>query len=339
MKKTFVAFAIIVLTLGALIGCTPRSSNDSTDAAGKGAAGTQQIDWPNKPIKLIVPFAASGGTDLGARLLASYLEKDLGVPVVVENKVGAAGWVAYADLVNAKPDGYTLGVIVNPALITGYINPSANRKENLDSFEHIINHGVDEGLIAVRPDDKRFATINDLIEYAKNNEISVTSNGIGSSNHLIALSMNKELGTKFRFVQFGGTGEAIASVLGGHVDVLIGEIGGAIDQVHSGQLKALSVFGPERNPKLPDVPTMKEKVGFENSIIYASRGIAGPKGIDPQIIAKLQSAIEKAETNPEFINKASELGMKVDLTKGDAYIQLLKKQEAAIMELKTMLGW
>ncbi len=87
-------------------------------------------------------FAASGGTDLGARLLASYLEKDLGVPVVVENKVGAAGWVAYADLVNAKPDGYTLGVIVNPALITGYINPSANRKENLDSFEHIINHGL-----------------------------------------------------------------------------------------------------------------------------------------------------------------------------------------------------
>ncbi|PZE21216.1 tripartite tricarboxylate transporter substrate binding protein [Paenibacillus xerothermodurans] len=339
MKKALVVLAIFVFSFGAMLGCATKSSTSASDAPARGAASAQPLDWPMKPIKLIVPFAASGGTDLGARLLASYLEKDLGKPVVVENKVGGAGWVAYADLLNAKPDGYTFGVIVNPALITGYINPTANRTENLDSFDHIINHAVDEGLIAVRPDDTRFANINEFVEYAKKNEVSVTSNGVGSSNHLIALSMNKHLGTKFRFVQFTGTGEAVSSVLGNHVDVLIGEIGGAVEQVKGGQFKALAVFGPERYPHLPDVPTMKEAVGFENTVTYASRGIAGPKGIDPQIVAKLQAAVEKAEKDPEFIKKASELGMTVDLTKGDAYEQLLKKQEAAIIELKPVLGW
>lgn len=345
MKKFLVVLAILSLSLVSVFGCGSQSPDKASDAPAKEeapakeTAGTQQDTWPQKPIKLLIPFAANGGTDLGARLLASYLEKDLGTSVVVENKVGAAGWIAYSDLLKAEPDGYTLAVTVNPALITGYLNPTANRKENLDSFEHIINHAVDEGLIAVRPDEKRFANINEFIEYAKNNEVSVTSNGVGSSNHLISLSMVKELGLKFRYVQFTGTGEAISSVLGGHVDVMIGEIGGVIEQIKGGQLKALAVFGKERYSHLPDVPTMKETAGFENTVTYASRGIAGPKGIDPQIIEKIQSAVEKAEQNPEFIQKASELGMTVDLTKGDAYKELLKKQEAGISELKPVLGW
>ncbi|WP_248928411.1 tripartite tricarboxylate transporter substrate binding protein [Paenibacillus hamazuiensis] len=342
MKKCFAFAAVCVLALGALAGCTSPVAKKSNEAAAGSQTNTQtsapKTDYPKKPITLIVSFAAGGGTDLGARLLTPILEKELGVPVVVENKPGGGGWVGYSELLNAKPDGYTLAYVNTPGLITGYVNPTAKRKENLDSFDFIINHVLDAGVIAVRASDDRFANVKDLIEYAKKNELSTSSNGVGSGNHFASLQMNKQLGTKFRAVQFSGTSEALTSVLGSHVDVLIAKVGEVVDPMKEGQLKVLAVMMPNRVPQLPDVPTLKEAVGV-NIENYSIRGIAGPKGMDPQIVAKLQEALEKAMKNPEHVKKMSDMGLNIDTTKGEDFKKMLQKEEAGVNELKSLLGW
>lgn len=349
MKKVVGKMILSLLAVSVIAGCggasTPSSQQSSSPASEQSAQTSEQAaepakqsGYPEKPIKLIVSFAAGGGTDLGARLLTPYLEKELGVPVVVENKPGGGGWVGYSELLKSKPDGYTIGYVNTPGLITGYLNPTANRKENLDSFEFIINHVIDPGVVAVRADDNRFATINDLVEYAKQNELTATTNGAGSGNHLAILQMNRDLGTKFKPVHTGGTSEALTAVLGGHVDVLIAKVGEVLEPQKEGQIKVLGVAVSERVSQLPDVPTLKEAFGIDLEN-YSIRGIAGPKGMDPEHVAILQEAFEKAMNNPEHIEKMKEMGLNIDTTKGEEFKKLLQKEEETTKGLKDLLGW
>lgn len=328
MKKSLMELMVVVLTVALIAGCSQ----------GPQKSTTQKLDWPTKPITLIVPYAAGGGTDLSARILKPYLEKELGVSVVVDNKPGGGGWVGWSQLATAKPDGYTIGYMNFPNVIAGYLNPSAKRPETLDSFQFIINHVVDAGVLAIRPDEKRFTNIKELVEYAKTHDLTMTTSGVGSANHFEGVLMNKQLGTKFRFVQTDGTAQAIPNVLGGHVDVLCAGISEVADIMKSGQLKPIAVFGSQRVPQWPDVPTINEAVGAKTEK-FVSRGIAGPRGVDPQIVAKLEAALEKAEKNPEHIKKINDVGMEVDTLKGDPYKQALKKQEASIIEMKSLFGW
>ncbi|MEW9672498.1 tripartite tricarboxylate transporter substrate binding protein [Ammoniphilus sp. 3BR4] len=337
MRKIF-SISILALIFSAMIGCSSQKDVSSNPEVNTNEKSSVESAYPNKPIKLIVSYAAGGGTDLGARQLTPYLEKELGVPVVVENKPGGGGWVGWAEMLSATPDGYTIGYVNAPAVFAGYLNPSAQRKENLDSFHFIINHVVDAGVIAVRANDNRFSNVNELIEYAKKNEVSVNSNGVGTENHIAALQMNEQLGTKLRSVQFSGSSESMTSVLGGHVDILFAKVGEVLEQKEAGELKILAVLTPERVPQLPDVPTLKESNG--SSIEYHSlRAIAGPKGMDPQITAKLQDAFDKAMNNPEHVKKMSDMGLNIDGTKGEALVETLKKEEAIMNGLKGLLGW
>ncbi|WP_248928408.1 tripartite tricarboxylate transporter substrate binding protein [Paenibacillus hamazuiensis] len=339
MKKKISMAVALILMFVLVIGCAQKETgSNSKQQTNAGASSAKKTEYPTKPITLIVSYAAGGGTDLGARLLTPYLEKELGVPVVVENKPGGGGWVGWAEMLGAKPDGYTLGYVNAPAVFAGYLNPSAKRKETIDNFELIMNHVIDPGVIAVRADDKRFSNVKDLIEFAKKNELSANANGVGTENHIAALQMNKELGTKLRSVQFSGSAESITSVIGGHVDVLFAKVGEVLEPMKAGQIKILAVMTPERVPQLPDVPTLKESIG-SNIEYHSLRGIAGPKGMDPQIVAKLQDAFEKAMKNPEHEKKMSDMGLKVDGTKGEAFKQLLKKEEASMVEVKGLLGW
>ena len=329
MKKIICSVMILAFSVLILVGCGGK------EAAKKDA---KKDAYPSKPITLIVSYSAGGGTDLGARLLAPHLEKELGVPVVVVNKPGGGGWVGWSELLKSKPDGYTLGYVNAPAVFAGYLNPSTKRKETIDNFELLVNHVYDPGVIAVRADDKRFATVKDLIEYAKKDSLTATVNGVGSEPHMAALNMNKQLGTKFKPVQFSGNSEALVNVLGGHVDVLLVKVGEALSAAKDGQIRILAVMVPKRSSQLPDVPTFKEAIGSD--ITYHSfRGVAAPQGMDPQVVAKLQTAIEKAMKNPEHIQKMKEMGLEIDGTKGDAYKQMLKKEEATMIGLKSLLGW
>jgi len=294
--------------------------------------------WPDKPINLIISYAAGGGTDVGARMLTPYVEKELGVSINIINKPGGGGWVGWTELAHAKPDGYTIGYLNTPNLMTGYLDPKQNRKENLESFTPIANHITDAGAIAIRPDEKRFTDIKSMIEYAKNNDLTATSTGVGSDDHFASLKLNHKFGTKFTAVHNKGSAESQAAVMGGHVDVLFANVGELTKLHESGEIKIIGIMAEERSPFLPDVPTLKES-GFEGVLSASARGIGAPAGLDPEKLEILRAAFEKGIKNEEQIKKQGESGLQVDYKDGQDYIDLLKNDEKAVLELRDLLGW
>ncbi|RQW76014.1 hypothetical protein EBB45_00200 [Lysinibacillus composti] len=345
MKKVlFLLMGLLVFVLAACSGggtTKPATENEDTKevtAEGSGETASADIDWPKETIRFIVPFNAGGGTDLAARALQPYLEDELGVSVVVENVTGGGGWIGWGELANAKPDGYTLGYMVFPNIFTGYLNPTAGRTETLDSYEFLISHHEDSGLIAVRGDDDRFNTIEEFIKYAQENELASSSGGVGSSPHFAGVQLNDQLDTKLRFVHGNGGAEAITQLLGGHIDVAIIDYPASKELIKSGEIKVLATLGNDQNPNLPDVPSVNEAMG-SNVAKLLSRGIAGPKGMDPAIVEKLTTAIENAMNNPEHKAKIEEMGMKIDGMNGEEYLQSLQEQEAAMKGVIDLFGW
>ena len=171
MKKILKLLVILLLTVLIFAGCADQAS-EIVEVEKPG-----EIDFPTRPITLIVSFSAGGGTDVGARLLIPYVEKELGVNINVVNKPGGSGWVGWTELLSAKPDGYTIGYINTPNLLVGYLDPQFNRDENIDSFALISNHVVDYGAISISPKETRFTNAKELFEYAKINEVTATTTG------------------------------------------------------------------------------------------------------------------------------------------------------------------
>lgn len=334
MKKLNIKLLGLFLILVALLTACSQTDGEKNDSSSE----KSDSDFPNKPISVIVSFSAGGGTDVGARILLPYVEKELGVSMTVVNKPGGGGWVGWNELVNADPDGYTIGYMNTPNLITGYMNPEMKRDNSIEDFDLIANHVTDYGAIAVAANDDRFETIEDLIEYAKENTVTTTSTGMGSDDHLTALRINKELGTKFVAVHGEGAANGKAGVLGGHVDAYFANVGEVAVPAKNGELKALAITAPERSEFMPDVPTLEEK-GLGKIYAFSARGLAFPAGMDEETMKKVQDAFESALNNPEHIKKMVEMGLKVDPLIGDDYYDFLKEEEEAVMGLKDLLGW
>ncbi|MDK2877418.1 MAG: hypothetical protein PWR06_134 [Thermoanaerobacteraceae bacterium] len=337
MRKIYKIIALVVVvlfTISMLSGC-------GANSGGSGKSGESQEvkkdDYPNKPITVIVSFAAGGGTDVGARVLLPYVEKELGVPLNVVNKPGGGGWVGWTELVNANPDGYTIGYINTPNLMTGYLDPQYNRKENLESFALIANHVLDYGAICINPKETRFKDAKELFEYAKEHEVTCSTTGVNSDDHIAIMKFNKYFGTKFVPVHTTGAAEGKASVMGGHIDLYFANVGEVTVPHKNGELKAVAIMAPERSKFLPDVPTCEE-LGYK-VYSWSARGIAAPKGIEQAKLDKLVAAFEKAINNPEHIKKMNDMGLDVKFLKGDDYMKLLKDDEKGVLEVSDLLGW
>ncbi|BCV25908.1 tripartite tricarboxylate transporter substrate binding protein [Gelria sp. Kuro-4] len=332
--KLFLTVLVSVLIAALVAGCS--SQPTAQEPAGQEKKGeTTGEQYPNRPIQLIVSYAAGGGTDVGARLLTPYLEKKLGQPVTVVNVTGGGGWVGWTQLAQAKPDGYTIGYINIPNMIIGYLDPAMKRKDNLESFAPIANHVLDYTVFAVRKDSK-FKDIDELMNYAKAHpgELSATSTGIGSDEHISLLELERKAGAKFQMVQTKGFAECLTQVLGGHVDVLLGNVGEVVGPARNGDIRVLAVLSEERSKYLPDVPTLKEK-GID-VVSFAARGIAAPAGTPQEVIDKVAEAIQEALENPEHQKKMEELGLALKYMDGDEYQGFLKAQEQRI---KDLMGW
>jgi tripartite-type tricarboxylate transporter receptor subunit TctC len=326
MKKLLSTFIALIL-IGSLVGCS-----------GGSATGSGKEDYPNKSINLVVSFAAGGGMDTGARILAPYLEDELGVTVNVVNKPGAGGWVGWSEVANADPDGYTIGYLGTPNFITGYLDPKVKRNQNIESFDLIGKHVQDPGVIAVRADEDRFNTIEELMEYAKKNELTITSTGVGSDDHIASLMINNKFDTKFEAVHNEGSAKSVSAVLGGHIDVLFGNVGESTSLVKNGDMKVLAVMGEERSPFLPDVPTLAEK-GYEGVTSAPSRGFAVPKGMDPEKLEVLREAFQRAITNKEHVDSQAESGLQVDYKSAEEYKTELENIETSLKDISDLLGW
>lgn len=344
MKKRILSFLLVALMLvSVLSGCssnnTPAQPSTPAEPSTPAQPSTPAVNFPTKPINVIVAYAAGGGTDVGARIMLPYVEKELGVTLNVINKTGGGGWVGWTDLLNASPDGYTIGYINTPNLITGYLDPQYNRTDkSIDSFDLIGNHVLDYGAVAVKIDDDRFNSVQDLMEYAKNNDLISASTGIGSDDHIAQLRLNQKFGTNFVNLATSGAAEGKAALLGGHIDVWFANIGEVAVPHNNKEVKVLGILRSERSEFMPDVPTFEES-GYPDVYTWSARGLAAPKGIDPAILEILVNAFEKAINDPEQIAKMRDMGLEVDHMKGQDYYNFLISDEDNVKAVSDLLGY
>ena len=275
--------------------------------------------YPSKPISLMVAYNAGGSTDVGARILASIAEKDLGQPLVVLNKAGAGGQVGWTEMARQKPDGYYIGFINLPAANTAILDPDRKATFDIGSFTPIINQVLDPGVIYIKPDGP-YKSLKDIIEDAQKRpgEVRVATTGILSDDHLAILMLEEAAKVRFRIVHFDGDTPQLTALLGGQIDVSFLNVGGIAPKVKAGQIRPLLVMDRERSKFYSDVPTSVE-VGYPSVISSSTRGIVGPKGVPEPIVHKLQGVFKKAIGDPEHMEKMDKAGLAVKVMMGDEY--------------------
>lgn len=254
--------------------------------------------FPTKPITLIVPWPAGGSSDLAMRAFAEAAQKHLGQTIVIENKAGASGTLGPAQMAaTAKPDGYTLAQMPITVFRLPYMTKTTF--DPTRDFTYVV--GLTGYTFGVVVNSKSpWKTFQELIEYAKANpgKVKYGTPGTGTSLHIGMEQIAKQTGAKWTQVPFKGAAETNAALLGSHVDAVADSTGWRA-LVQSGDFRLLVTWGAERTKNWPDVPTLKE-LGI-NLVANSPYGIAGPKGIDPKVVAVLHDAFAKAVKEPVYI--------------------------------------
>ena len=249
--------------------------------------------YPTRPIRLIVPYAPGGTTDLVARVIAEPLSRALGQPVIVENKAGAGGVVGTAEVGRAPADGYVLGVGTVSTMVIAPASGSPTVTYTVDDFTPLSNIAATPNIIAVT---SKFPAkdLAELIAMAKADpeKFSFASSGIGSINHMMGESFQAGSGTKIRHVPYRGAGPAIQDVIAGNVDMVVDQLPSSKAFIDSGRLRLMGVIAPKRLAEYPNVPTMEE-VGLKGFTDQAWYGLIAPANVPAPVLAKLDAAIKE----------------------------------------------
>jgi tripartite-type tricarboxylate transporter receptor subunit TctC len=256
-----------------------------------------QAAWPTRPITVIVAFPAGGGTDILARTIEPFLERYLDASLVIVNKPGAGGQVGFTALARATPDGYTIGFINLPPVLTIPIERDAGF--TLADLEPIANMVEDPGAFNVHVDSP-FHSLQDLIDYAKANpgRVTVGTSGVGSDDHIAMLLFEQATGVDLVHVPFAGAAPNRTALLGRHITVGSFNISEAADLIRAGKIRSLGQMAEERWEMAADVPTFREQ-GVD-IVIGSERGFAAPKGVPGEILDRIAAAIEQTVNDPEF---------------------------------------
>jgi len=268
-------------------------------------------EFPTKPIRIIVPFGPGGGGDIVGRIFGQSLQEKLGQPVIIENKPGAAGTLGNELIARAEKDGYTIGVMTAGQIIAAAMNKSL-RYDTATAFEPISQVGTASLMLVARADFPA-SNVTDLIAAAKANpgKINVASPGFGATQHMSGELFKQMAGVDMVSVQFRTTPEAITAVLGKQVDVLFDTVLAVIGQVQSGQLKAIAVTSKDRFPIAPNVPAIAESAAMSAYDVSTWYGFFGPRGIAPEIVAKLNKALNDALKDEAVRDKLTKAGVTV----------------------------
>jgi tripartite-type tricarboxylate transporter receptor subunit TctC len=307
-----------------------------TLAVAPGAA-LADAPYPNRPIEMIVSYAPGGGTDLVARLLARHLEKQLGATIVVQNKPGAGGAIGFAELARATPDGYTVGFINTPNLLT--IPLERKTTFTWKSFDLIGNLVDDPGAFTVN-NSNSIDSLASLVKYAKANpgKVSVGTTGVGSDDHLAMLLFEKAAGVNMTHVGYKGAGEVRAAV--GSEQITIGAInvGEALAYQKGGTpIRFLGQMGLTRAVLAPNVPTFREQ-DFEIELA-SLRGLATPKGLPDPVRTRLVDAMARVAADPQFRQQAEAMFAPVRYLAPAAYATELERGEAGFRQLWKEMPW
>lgn len=267
--------------------------------------------YPERPIRFIVPSAAGGAADINARLLATELVKLMGQQIVVDNRPGAAGSIGMELITRAVPDGYTIGYGTSAALA---INRSLLAKLPYDpdkDLQMVALMGYQANLLAVAP-SLPVKSVKELIAHAKNNpgKLSYGSAGGGTPSHLGMEMFKLMTGTQIVHVPYKAAQQAIAEMIGGHVHVLFDNYGSIVPHVKAGRVRGLGVTGKKRSAALPELPTIDEAgvPGFE---LIAWGGVVVPVGVPGALVTRLNAEINRALASPSLKEKVSAFGYEV----------------------------
>ncbi|MBF6988282.1 Bug family tripartite tricarboxylate transporter substrate binding protein [Cupriavidus sp. IK-TO18] len=293
--------------------------------------------WPQKPITLIVPWAAGGSTDILARVLSEHLTRSLGQPVIVDNKPGASGNIGSAMVARARPDGYTLLVgsmsthAMNPALMSNMPFRGVDDFTPLGLLAYVTNTMVVHPSVPAQ-------NVKELVAYAKANpgKLAYASAGPGSTNHLSAVLFEKMAGIRMLHVPYKGGAPAVVDTVAGQTQLLFSAGTQTLPHVKAGKLRLLAVTESKRSPLLPNVPTVAETLpGYELAVWY---GAFGPKDMPAELTARLNREINAVMALPEVKAKMNAIGVETATSTPQQFATILRRDADRYGKLIRELG-
>lgn len=265
--------------------------------------------YPNKPIRLVVPWAPGGATDVIARLVGQELSREVGQPIVVENKSGAGGNIGSSSMLREKADGYALVMTTSSTHAANKHLYSQLEFDPITDFTHIAMIGSIPNVLVVPPSSS-FNSASELQQYAKENpkKLNYGSAGVGSSQHLAAEQLVQATNIEIEHIPYRGSGPAVADLLAGQLDFMLDT--GSMTHITNGNLKALAVASKDRVPGLPNTPTFIEQ-GIPLSNAAAWYGIAAPAGTPLEVAESLNKSLNKVLKKPTVIERLEAMGVVV----------------------------
>ncbi len=303
-------------------------------------AGPAAAAFPERPITMIIAYPPGGGTDVVGRAIAPYLEKYLGggAKILVVNRSGAGGEVGMTALANSTPDGYTIGFVNTPPLMTIPIERAATFG-GPQRFE-LLGNIIDDPCNFAVHSDTPVKNLGELAAWARANpgRLTVATTGVGSDDHLLLLMFQRAAGVKMTHVPFKGSSEMRAAIMGKQVDIVAMNVGESLQSIRGGApMRNLGQFGPARSNLAPELPTGREQ-GFAFEMV-ALRGMAAPRGMPPEILERLVKAVAAAAADPEFQVQASKVFAPLRYLSPAQFEREIRDGEAQFRQLWKELPW
>jgi tripartite-type tricarboxylate transporter receptor subunit TctC len=285
-----------------------------------------QAPWPSKPIKLVVPYAPGGSTDVVGRVIAEYLGQRLGQNIVVENRPGKGASIGTSQVAKAAPDGYTL-LVSNISSFA--IAPPLYGDLDYDpvkDFTHITLASFNPSVLVVNPSFPA-KTLAEYVAYAKAHpdKLAFATSGPGSSNHILGTMLGLKAGIKLVHVPYRGAGPAMQDTIAGNVPSMFDSLPSAAPHIKAGKVRALAVSGVERNPSFPDVPTMKES-GYPDLVSYSWFGLSGPARLPAPIVERLAKEMQLVLKDPAVIKRWQDIGAESSTKTPEEYTEFVKTE-------------
>ena len=303
------------------------------------AASTAAAAYPERPIKMIVPFPPGGVTDTVARPIADALSKELGQTVVVENKAGAGGAVGTGEAARAQPDGYTILMMLSSISILPEADKILGRKAAYDTtdFKPIARITADPTVLVV-PAKAPWKTVDDFIKAAREapGELDYGSSGIYGSMHVPMAMLEKNADIKMTHVPYQGAGPAVAALLGGQVDAISTGPSSVLQHIKAGTVRPLAHWGDKRLQAIPDVPSLKES-GYDVQFVQWS-GIFVPKDTPEEVITRLREAAQKVANDPDVQAKVQAAGSPIEYLDAEDFQAYWDKDDAVLRQAVRDIG-